>query len=126
LVLDFSSVTLPEGLKALGLLGYRPRIPVNLLDFADPRLRREWQEEKGMKVFNVFSDQYPDVTIDLFPTEPFSFEAEFRRAVWFDLASDLKVPVVSIEQLIAMKTEANRPQDQIDIEKLKGIQKLTA
>lgn len=77
-----------------------------------------------MKVFNLFSLQYPDVTIDLFPSEPFSFETEYKAATWYDMASNLRIPVISIERLIAMKMEANRPQDQIDVAKLKKIQKL--
>jgi hypothetical protein len=125
LVLDFSKGSLAGGLRALGSLGYRPRIPVGLLDFANPVLRRQWQEEKGMKVFNVFSAVHPEVTIDLFPDEPFDFEAEYGRAVWYSLASDLKVSVVSIDRLIAMKMEANRPQDQIDVDKLRKIKELS-
>lgn len=124
LVLDFSSETLRDGLFALRALGYQPRIPVDLLDFADAAHRKTWQEEKGMKVFNVFSPKYPDVTIDLFPNEPFSFESEYALALWYDLATDLKIPVVSLPRLIAMKVEANRPQDQIDVDKLKKIQGL--
>jgi hypothetical protein len=125
LVLDFSSETTTNGLRALQSLGYRPRIPVDLLDFANPELRKQWQEEKGMKVFNIFSNQHQDVTIDLFPSEPFPFEVEYGHAVWYDLTSDLKIPVVSMERLIAMKLEANRPQDQIDVAKLKIIQQLS-
>jgi hypothetical protein len=125
LVLDFSSKSTIDGLKALQSLGYQPRIPVDILHFADPQLRKQWQEEKEMKVFNLFSPQYPDVTIDLFPSEPFVFEAEYKSAIWYDLASNLKIPVVSIDRLITMKLEANRPQDQIDIEKLRKIQRLS-
>jgi hypothetical protein len=124
LVFDFSTESLEAGLEALRSLGYRPRIPVDLLDFARPELRKQWQEDKGLKVFNVFSDRLPDVTIDLFPVAPFDFEVEYQRAAWYDLVPGLRIPVANIERLIAMKTEANRPLDHVDIDKLRKIQQL--
>jgi hypothetical protein len=73
LVLNLSSERLSNALNALKALGYRPRIPADTLDFANPDNRAQWRKEKGMVVFNLFSDQIPDVTIDIFPTEPFDF-----------------------------------------------------
>jgi hypothetical protein len=125
LVLDFSPDSMRAALEALRSLDYGPRIPVNILDFANPDLRKEWQKEKGMKVFNVFSPRYPDVTINLFPSAPFSFEAAYREATWHELAPGLKIPIVSLKELISMKKEANRPQDQIDVDKLQKIRGLS-
>jgi hypothetical protein len=78
LVLDLSAEALPRALNAFQSLGYRPMIPVSLIDFANPDLRRDWIENRHMKVFNLVSDSYPDVVIDIFPEEPFSFEAEYK------------------------------------------------
>jgi hypothetical protein len=124
LVLDLEADSLSDVLTALKGLGYRPRVPVDLLDFANPALRLQWTQEKGMKVFNIFSALYPDVSIDLFPKIPFSFPHEYAHAKWQEMAPGLQVPVVALERLVQMKLEANRPQDQIDVEKLKKIQLL--
>jgi hypothetical protein len=124
LVLDFAPASLSAALEALRTLDYRPRIPVDLFDFADPELRKEWQEEKGLKVFNVFSPRFPEVMIDLFPSQPFPFEMEYGRAIWHEIAPGLTIPIISLNELIKMKLEANRPQDLVDVDKLRKIKGL--
>ena len=121
LVLDLSSEALPRTLTALESLGYRPMIPVALLDFADPALRHDWTENRNMKVFNLVSDRYPDVVIDIFPKEPFVFEKEFAAASWKDVAPNVRARVVSIPALITLKMTADRKQDHTDIEKLRKL-----
>ncbi|MCE0497385.1 MAG: nucleotidyltransferase [Methylacidiphilales bacterium] len=121
LVLDLSTDHLRRALAALQSLGYRPIIPVSLLDFADPELRKDWTENRNMKVFNLVSDRYPDVTIDVFPKEPFVFDTEYASAEWKDIAPNVHARVVSVPTLIALKTEANRDQDRIDINKLQKL-----
>jgi len=118
LVLDLSTDSLRRALTALQSLGYRPIIPVPLLDFANPELRYDWTENRNMKVFNLVSDAHPTVSIDIFPKEPFSFETEYAAAVWKDVAPDVRARVVSVPTLIALKIEANRPRDLDDIDKL--------
>ena len=121
LVLDLSADALPRALTALQSLGYRPMIPVPLLDFADAELRHDWTENRNMKVFNLVSDRYYDVVIDIFPKEPFSFEAEFARSVWKDVAPGIQARVVAVPALITLKVEANRPRDLDDIDKLRKL-----
>jgi hypothetical protein len=72
-----------------------------------------------MKVFNLISDRFPDISIDIFPEEPFVFETELAAAAWRDISPQLRIPVVSVSTLIAMKLEADRSQDRTDIEKLR-------
>jgi hypothetical protein len=121
LVLDLSSQALPRASTALQSLGYRPIIPVPLLDFANPKLRRDWIENRNMKVFNLVSDRYPDVVIDIFPKEPFSFETEFARGESKEVAPNVRAHVVSVLALIALKIEANRDRDRDDIDKLRKL-----
>ena len=121
LVLDLSSEALPRALTALESLGYRPLIPVPLLDFANPELRKDWIENRNMKVFNLVSDRYPDVVIDIFPMEPFSFDAEFAAGEWKDVAPNITARVVSVPALIELKIEANRERDRDDIDKLRKL-----
>jgi hypothetical protein len=121
LVLDLSSEALPRALNALQSLGYRPMIPVPLLDFANPELRHDWTEHRNMKVFNLVSDRYPDVVIDIFPKEPFSFEAEYKASVLKEVAPKVSAQVVSVPALIILKQDADRPQDRTDIDKLRKL-----
>jgi hypothetical protein len=92
-----------------------------LEDFARPDLRKDWVENRHMKVFNLLSDKLPDVPIDIFSREPFVFEEEYARAAWREVAPGLTVPVVSVGTLIAMKNEAGRPNDLTDIAKLQRL-----
>ena len=121
LVLDLSAEALPRALHALGTLGYRPMVPVDLSDFARPELRQDWIENRNMKVFNLVSDQYPDVVIDIFPKEPFPFEVEYRASVSKEVAPQVNAQVVGLPALIALKLEADRPQDRADVDKLRKL-----
>jgi hypothetical protein len=75
-----------------------------------------------MMVFNLVSDLYPDVTVDIFAREPFSFETEYATATRLEIAPQVIAPVVSMSTLIAMKAAVGRAQDLIDIEKLSKLQ----
>jgi predicted nucleotidyltransferase len=78
-----------------------------------------WVRDKGMQVFQLWSDAHPETSVDVFVTEPFDFNEEYARAVMKPLRDNLLVPFVTIPTLIRMKELANRPQDQIDIEHLR-------
>jgi len=105
--------------RALAALGFRPAIPVRAEQFADPVQRETWARDKGMQVFQLWSDQHPETPIDVFVTEPFDFDQEYAQAVVKPLRDDLPVRFVTIPTLIRMKEIADRPQDRIDIEHLR-------
>ncbi|MGQ0721576.1 MAG: nucleotidyl transferase AbiEii/AbiGii toxin family protein [Candidatus Eiseniibacteriota bacterium] len=113
----------PENLRhatrALGALGYRPRAPVKLDEFADPAKRREWIEEKGLVVFSLWNPSAP-LEIDLFVKDPFDFGAAWARAVRAPLETT-DAMVVALEDLIAMKQRVGRPRDLEDVEALRAL-----
>jgi len=121
LVLDLSPDSLQRALAALESLGYRPIIPVTIRDFADPELRRDWTENRNMKVFSLVSDQHPEVTIDIFTKVPFAFDEEYARSEMREVASNITAFVVSLPGLIALKVEADRNKDRDDVEKLRKL-----
>jgi hypothetical protein len=105
--------------RTLGALGYRPRAPVKLEDFADPTKRREWVEGKGLVVFSLWNPGGP-LEIDLFVRDPFDFGTAYARAVHVPLTST-ETRVVALEDLIAMKQRVGRPRDLEDIEALRAL-----
>ena len=117
LVLALDRANVLAALDALAALAYRPRAPVPLLDFADPSLRRDWIEEKGLTVFSLWSPDHPATEIDLFIEEPFPFEEVFARATRVDLGANY-VTVASVADIIELKRRADRPKDHEDIERL--------
>ncbi len=107
-------------LEALSGLGYKPNVPVRLSDFADPAIREGWIRDKGMMVFQMYSDKVR-ATIDIFVQYPLDFDALWNEGTKIELTGT-SLRIASIEHLIAMKRNAGRPQDLIDIEKLEILQ----
>jgi hypothetical protein len=118
LVIALEPDNLRRALQALTEIGYRPKVPVAATDFADPETRRRWVDEKGMLVFQLISERFRYEPLDIFVTEPFDFEAEYAKAVWKEVNADVRVPVIGVTQLLAMKRAAARPQDFADIAEL--------
>lgn len=114
---------IPENIKrafaALGMLGYRPLAPVTAEQFADAATRAGWIRDKGMQVLQLWSDAHRETPIDIFVSEPFSFDDEYANALIKPLHSSIEVRFVSIPTLIRMKQAAGREQDRIDIEHLR-------
>lgn len=120
LVVQLEPENLRKALQALEGLGYQPVAPVPLLDFAEPRMRESWIREKNMIVFSLWLPDGPVFKVDLFVSEPFDFEATYRRAVQVDLGRTT-ARVVALEDLIALKREAGRPQDLADLQALERL-----
>jgi hypothetical protein len=119
IVLQLASDNIKRAFDALGALGYRPLVPVTPEQFADQATRENWIRDKGMQVLQLWSDSHRETPIDIFVYEPFSFDAEYARALIKPLYGSLEVHFVSISTLIEMKVAADRAQDRIDIEHLR-------
>lgn len=112
-ILKFNSV--------LAKLGFKPRVPVDGNDLADADKRREWIQEKNMVVFSYFHPEHPFALIDIFVEEPKPFE-QMERNKLIVQAFGVKIPVVGLQDLIALKEQAARPKDLLDIQMLKEKQ----
>lgn len=119
---DFIVQLLPDNIirtfAALRTLGYKPLVPVTAEQFANVAQRESWINEKGMKVLQFWSDEHRETPVDVFVSEPFNFDEEYRQALLKPLGS-LSVRFVTIPTLIEMKQAADRPEDRIDIEFLR-------
>jgi predicted nucleotidyltransferase len=108
----------------LGLLegwGFRPRVPVHILDLADGSKRREWIEDKGMKAFNLVNEQWALSEIDIIIDSPVSYEQARANQVTVKV-SGVEVPIASIPDLVLMKQNTGRNQDEADIRYLEQVQ----
>lgn len=119
LVIQLVPDTIDAAFRALSTLEYRPVVPISAAQFADARLRESWIQEKGMRVLQFWSDRHRETPVDVFVTEPFVFDDEYRNALVKPLYEQTPVRFVSIPTLIRMKEAADRPQDRIDIEHLR-------
>jgi hypothetical protein len=77
-----------------------------------------------MLVLKMWSDVDRETLLDIFVYEPFDFDTEYERALFNE--EEIPARFASIPALIAMKQAANRPEDRIDIEKLRIIANIGA
>lgn len=120
LVLDLETENVRRAIDALTARGLRPLLPVNASDFADAETRREWVDTRNLQVFTMHDAGNPLLTVDLFAREPIPFDDLWSRAETIVLGGRA-IHVASLDDLIAMKRDAARPQDLLDIEKLEAI-----
>lgn len=120
LVVDLQVQEATKVVTALTDQGFKPKIPVDAMDFADPEKREQWINEKGMQVFSMYHPEKTGMTVDLFVEQPIAFNELFERSVLMDL-DGVPVRVCSIDDLITMKQQAGRHKDLADIEQLTKI-----
>jgi hypothetical protein len=123
LILDLDDGNVRRALGALGALGYRPRPPVALEQFADPAARQAWIREKGLTVFSLYSPTLTDTEIDLFTEPPPDFGKAYGRALRLEVTPGVIASFVSYDDLLAMKEKAARPQDVADVAQLRRIRR---
>jgi len=123
LVLDPEAGNVERALSVLSALGYSPRAPVPLADFADGAKRGEWARSKGLTVFSLASPMHPATEIDLFLEPPFEFPRAYAAAVSLEVAPGVPATFVGLDDLLAMKRAAGRP---LDIEDMKRLLELRA
>ena len=97
-----------------------PRIPESLDRIRDVEQVRRWQRDKGMLALN-FRTPDGSTEVDLLVSESEQFTALRERAVKV-VIDQRTFFVASIDDLIAMKRKAGRPQDLLDIAQLQDIQ----
>lgn len=121
LMLDLSADNLKLFVSAVKDLGYRPRAPVALEEFADALKRAAWRREKGAVVFTLNDPRDPLTQVDVFLENPIDFKSAYEVRQQLE-AEDMRLDVVSIEDLIRLKARANRLQDKSDIAMLRKVQ----
>lgn len=121
---DFILQLIPENISkfisAISELGYKPKAPINPLEFADESKREEWIKEKGMIVFSFWKSDDPLKLLDVFVSNPINYEEMDKEKV-IKKAAGLEIPIPSIRHLIQLKKMAGRPEDLRDIELLNKI-----
>ena len=120
LIVDLAPSEAARAIAVLEHHGLRPRPPVKAAAFADPEVRAEWIRSKGMQVFTMYDPSDPLTTVDLFVESPLPFEGLWSRSVQFELPTT-SVRVVSVADLIRLKSAAGRPLNLADIDALEAL-----
>lgn len=109
-------------IDAMAALGYRPRVPEPATALLDPEKRRDWREQKNMEVFSFYAPDNPLALIDIMIHEPIAYRQIQQHAVSMALGF-VRVPVASVDDLIALKRISARPQDLEDIKALEELKR---
>jgi len=78
IMIDLEKKNTERFLEAVGSLGYIPKAPVALAEFADPAKRALWKKEKNMIVFSLYNPKKPFEELDVFIHNPIDFSAAYK------------------------------------------------
>lgn len=123
LVLALDAENIARAWQRLSRLGLEPMVPVSLEQFLEPATRSNWARDRSMVVLHWHDRNDPLRRVDLFIEEPIPFATLAAAAVEASL-SGVPVKICSLEHLIMMKEAVGRPQDLLDVQKLRALQLL--
>jgi len=121
ILVEMSDDNLKKILEILKNQGYRVKQPVDPMKITDKRTREDWIEKKLMKALNFYKEGELK-EVDIIIESPVSFEEAERNIVHIKI-DDLKLPVISIDDLIKMKKKIGRAVDKLDVGELTKIKK---
>jgi hypothetical protein len=122
IVLDLEPANAAAALEVLIEMGFMPRAPVPMRDFAIAENRRSWMEDREMIVFTVWREGSAGFEqVDLFLREPFDMTLAWQDRHVALGPDDVPIVCVDRDRLLAMKAEAGRPKDLEDIAQLRKI-----
>ena len=120
LILDLEDENIKEFLQLLKGWGFKPKIPVDIMDFAKKEIRENWIKNKNMKAFNLVNTEWAISEIDIVIDSPVDYKKGYKRMKHIML-HDVSIPVISIDDLIKMKHITERQQDEADIRYLRKL-----
>ena len=111
LVIQIDELAFSQVEKAMAEIGLQPRLPVTAADVF--HFREEYIKNRNMIAWSFVNPNNPTEMVDIIITENLSsLESVTKQAF------GLNIQVLSIKDLIAMKTKAGRPQDVEDVKVL--------
>lgn len=118
LLLDLEDKNLRRFLTLLKNWGFKPRVPVEIMDFANKKKRIDWIKNKNMKAFTLKNPAWAVSEIDIIINTPVDYKRAKKNLNYFNLQG-VSIPTISVSDLIIMKSRSNRKQDKEDIQSLK-------
>lgn len=120
LIVDMQDRNLRTFLTLLKNWGFKPKLPVDMMEFAKSEKRKDWIKNKNMKAFCLVNPAWAMSEIDIVINTPINYRKASKDIKRITL-QDISIPAVSIENLIRMKKSSNREQDKADIRYLKRL-----
>lgn len=122
IMVDLADENLKKIIAVMEENNYKPRIPIKSNELISKDKRDEWIKEKGAIVFTFINYNEPYKNIDIFLNNPVDFEEAYSRKEVI-VAGNVKINLVSLDDIIKMKRSAGRPRDVEDIKHLEKCRK---
>ena len=120
LILDLEDENIRKFLRLLKTWGFKPKVPVDIMDLADSKKRKDWIKNKNMKAFNLINSEWAISEIDVVINSPVDYVKGWE-SVEHIMLRGVSIPVISIDDLIKMKETADRQQDKADLRYLRKL-----
>jgi hypothetical protein len=100
--------------KLMKGMGYERRVPVDVQELGDERRALQLINEKNLVAYTFANPDAPQFSIDVIVGESLEF-AKYAKDALEVAVLDVRIPVVSIDDLIGMKRKTNRKKDADDV-----------
>ncbi len=120
LLVDFEDSNLKKFLALFKGWGFKPKVPVDIMDFTQKTKREEWIKQKNMKAFSLFNPAWAISEIDIIIDAPVDYTNAEKHVNYINTGNVI-IPTISVPDLIKMKQKAGRQQDKADIKYLKAL-----
>lgn len=120
IVLALDPANLKAFLGAVEALRLTPVMPVDISGLLDSAQRQKWVKEKNMLAFAMRPPDIQGPTVDVLIDPPVDIGAALTRTVWREVQR-VRIPLISVEDLIQLKEKSGRAQDRSDIEHLRRL-----
>lgn len=104
-------------------LKYSERLPVSIMELDDVKKVQKWMKEKNLKAYTFNPPRGNLLQIDIIINESLKFEEFYKRKL-IKTMGKIKIPVVSINDIIGMKKRAKRDKDLMDLKVLKYLSEI--
>lgn len=120
LLLDMEDKNLRRLLKLMKQWDFKPKVPVDIMDFAKKEKRQDWMKNKNMKAFCLKNPTWAVSEIDIIINTPIDYKKAVKNLQHVNLHG-IFIPIISINDLILMKSKSGRNQDKDDIKSLRKL-----
>ncbi|MHB1696680.1 MAG: hypothetical protein ACYCSQ_01020 [bacterium] len=114
---DLSGKNIDRLLNTVKELQMVPQLSIDINDIKSEKIRNKWINDKNLIVLSLYKQDEPYHTVDIFLKQLINFDEIYTRKKIIKY-NDFEIYVVSKEDLINLKSIANRKKDLTDIEEL--------
>lgn len=123
LLLTLNKENLSKMDKIMKKLKYSERLPVSIFALSDEKQMKKWLKEKNLRAYTFNPPKNNPLQIDIIIEDSLKF-GSYEKKKNVKMMGSLKIPVVSIEDIIKMKKRANREKDILDLKVIKYLSEL--